>query len=226
MTTTAAHSRIRVAIADDHQLFRESLRRLLESDPGISVVGEASNGRDAIRLAAELRPDILLLDLWMPATPGLSVLRALSSLTPPVRTLLLTAHADESEIVEALQLGARGILMKHSTTELLFRSLRAVMAGECWVGRDRVGPLIERLRANACSEAAPRGNPTFGFTPRELQIMSAILTGSNNRDIGKQFSISPTTVKFHLTHLFDKAGVSNRLELALFAVEHQLDRTL
>jgi two-component system nitrate/nitrite response regulator NarL len=226
MTTAQTHAAITVLIADDHQLFRESLRRLLESDPGFRVIGEAGNGRETIRLATELRPDILLLDLLMPVTPGLAVLRQLSSLMPSVRTLLLTAYADDAEIVEALQLGARGIVMKQSATELLFRSLRAVMAGECWIGRDCVGHLVDRLRATSCAHEAPTRRATLQFTPRQRQIISAILAGSTNRDIGQQFSISPTTVKYHLTHLYDKAGVSNRLEFALFAVEHRLDRAV
>ena len=134
---TPTRSSITVVIADDHPLFREALRKLLETDPAVRVVGEAGNGRDAIRLATDLRPDILLLDLLMPVTPGLAALRELSTLTPPVRTLLLTAEAGDSDIIEALQLGARGIVMKHSATELLFKSIHTVMAGQ-YLGRARV----------------------------------------------------------------------------------------
>jgi two-component system, NarL family, nitrate/nitrite response regulator NarL len=217
---------ITVVIADDHQLFRESLKTLLETDPGIRVVGEAENGRDVITLARELRPDILLLDLRMPVTPGLVALRELSTLTPPVRMLLLTAEVGDSDIVEALQLGARGVLMKHSATELLFKSIRAVMRGEYWVGRDSVGSVVERMRQRAFPAEAPPHQPTFGFTRRQLEIVSAILEGATNRDIAKQLSISATSVKYHLKNMFDKAGVSNRVELALFAVQHRMDPTL
>lgn len=218
-----ASAQLRVLIADDHQLFRESLRGLLETDPTITVVGEAANGRDAIRLVARLHPDLLLLDLNMPQMSGMTVLRQLFEDASPVRTLLLVADADDSEVIDALELGARGVLMKHSATDLLFRSLRAVMAGECWIGRDRVGHLVEKMRDRSPNLATTR-DAAFGFTPRQLDILSAVASGATTRDISRQLKISPTTVKYHLSHLFDKAGVSNRVELALFAVEHRLDQ--
>jgi DNA-binding NarL/FixJ family response regulator len=218
----ASSCAITVVIVDDHPLFREALRQLLESDPNVRVVGAAGNGRDGIRLVKELRPDILLLDLLMPDTPGLATLRELSTLTPPVRTLLLTEDAGNNDVIDALHLGARGVFMKHSTIEMLFECIHAVMAGHYWLGRECVGELVESICARAYSRGASRPQPTFGLTPRQLDIVSAIVTGATNLDIAKQYSISPNTVKYHLTNMFDKLGVSNRVELARFAVQHRL----
>src|SRR3954462_10703194 len=224
MSTPAANVTT-VMIADPHQLFRQSRATLIQCDAHFRVVGEAATGPDAIARAVDLRPDILLLDLMMPITPGLVALREISRVMPPVRTVLLAASVGDSDIVEALQFGARGVLMKQSTTEMLFRSLRAVMAGEFWVGRECVGEIVDRMRERAFpSDAAPR-QATCGFTERQLQIISALIEGASNADIARQFSISATTVKYHLSHMFEKAGVSNRLELALFAVQHRLDPT-
>ena len=221
---TAASTRtISVLIADDHALFRESLRTLLQIEPDLVVVGEAGDGRDAAKLAAELRPDVLLLDLRMPGGPGLQCLREISRVIPPVLTLVLTADAGDSEVVEALQLGARGVVLKHSTPDMLFKSIRSVVAGEYWVGRERVADLIGMLRHRQAAEAERRADPTFGLTPRELQMVSAVVAGCSNGDIAAKFSISPKTVKHHLTNIFDKLGVSNRLELALFAVHRRFD---
>ena len=222
MTTTPSRP-ITVVIADDHPLFREALRKLLEGDPGVRVVGDAGNGRDAIRLVHELKPEILLLDLVMPDTPGLTVLRELSEMGTPVKTLLLTAELGDLDVGHALQLGARGIVMKHTTTELLFKSIRSVVAGQYWVGRECVAGLVETIRERALPAGAVPRQPTFGLTPRQLDIVSAIVSGSTNQDIAQQFKISSNTVKYHLTNMFEKLGVSNRIELARFAVQHRLD---
>jgi two-component system, NarL family, nitrate/nitrite response regulator NarL len=214
---------IRIVIADDHRLFREALRKLLETDSRLQIVGEAGGGRDAVRLAAELRPDILLVDLCMPGRTGLDALRELLTVAPSVRTLLLTADATRTEISEALQCGARGVVLKQSASHLLFKSIHSVMAGEYWVGRDFVGQLI----AEMCEGAAPSGgavpcNP-FGLTARELDIVSTIVDGYTNDAIAQKLAISSKTVKHHLTNIFNKVGVSNRIELALFAVHHHLE---
>ena len=225
MSNAGAQS-VSIVIADDHELFRQSLAKVLESREGYRVVGEAANGREAVSLVRALKPDILILDLVMPVMPGLAALRELAPLASDVRTLLVTADVGDSDIVEALQFGARGVLLKGVTTDLLFRCLKAIMAGEYWVGRECVGEIVDRMRKRAFPDATPPRQPTFGFTTRELEIASALVAGGTNRDIAKQFDISPTTVKYHLSHMFEKAGVSNRVELALLAVEHRLDPSL
>lgn len=213
---------IRVLIADDHPIFRDGLRKLLESEPGFRVVGEASDGGEAVSLARKLLPDVLLLDLSMPRVPGMEALRELGGASTPVRTILLTAAIEKQQIVEALQLGAKGVVLKESATELLMKSIRCVMAGEYWVGRESVHDLVRTLRELIPAPGEELKRKHFGLTPREREIVSTIVAGYTNKDIAQKFSISEQTVKHHLTNIFDKLGVSNRLELALFAVNHHL----
>ena len=212
---------IRILIADDHPIFRDGLRKLLEADSGLSVVGEAADGVEAVELVRKVKTDILLLDLAMPRMPGLEALRELTTSSAPVNIILLTAGIEKRQIVEALQLGAKGIVLKESATELLLQSIRSVMAGHFWIGRSSVPNLVQTLK-DLGAEVAEEAPKTFGLTPREREVITAIVAGYTNKDIAQDFSISEQTVKHHLTNIFDKLGVSTRLELALFAVNHRL----
>jgi two-component system nitrate/nitrite response regulator NarL len=215
---------VRILIADDHPIFRDGLRRLLEAEEDLKVLGEAADGAEAVKLARQLKPDILLLDLAMPKHPGLEALRDLSVApgAAPVRVILLTAAAEKSQIVEALQLGARGVVLKDSATQLLLKAIHTVMAGEYWVGRESVSNLVQYLRTLMQSSSDEARQKKFGLTPRELEIVSAVVAGYANKEIAEYFKISEDTVKHHLSNIFDKLGVSTRLELALFAVNQAL----
>jgi DNA-binding NarL/FixJ family response regulator len=214
---------VRIVIADDHPIFRDGLRRLLESEPDLKVIGEAPDGAEAVRLVRQLKPDILLLDLAMPRQPGLEALRDLSTGSPnSVRVILLTAAAEKSQIVEALQLGARGVVLKDSATQLLLKAIHTVMSGEYWVGRESVSNLVQYLRTLVQSSGEEARQKKFGLTPRELEIVSTVVAGYSNKEIAEYCKISEDTVKHHLSNIFDKLGVSTRLELALFAVNQSL----
>ncbi len=213
---------VRILVADDHPIFRDGLRKLLEAETDFKVVGEASDGGEAIQMAQNLKPDVLLLDLAMPHVPGLEAVRELRNSVEAIRVIILTAAIDRDQIVDALHHGVRGVVLKESATQLLLKSIRCVMAGQYWVGRESVSDLVRIIRdLTAIPEQGTRKR-SYSLTPRELDIISAIVDGYTNKDIAEKFSIAEQTVKHHLGNIFDKLGVSNRLELALFAVNHHL----
>lgn len=216
--TTSKTGTIRILTADDHPVFRFGLRTLLESEPDMRVVAEASDGVRVVSLVRRLRPDILLLDLAMPQRPGLEVLRSLASASCPVRTIILSVAIEKGQIIEAIELGAHGIVLKDTATQLVIKSIRTVMAGQFWVGHENVTDLVQYVRNLASSGKEQRKD--FGLTTREREIVSAIVAGSTNRDIAQKLFLSEDTVKHHLSNIFDKAGVSTRLELALWSLHH------
>jgi two-component system nitrate/nitrite response regulator NarL len=217
----AAHL-IRVLIADDHQLFRDGLRMLLEAEPSFRVVGQASDGREAVDLARTSKPDVLLLDLHMPRCTGMEALSLLQQSSLSVHTLILATEVDESQMLEALRRGASGILLKESATLLLHKSIRSIVAEECWIGRKQVSELVQELKKHPATTGKDTSKENWHLTAREAQIIEGIVAGSTNKDIAQQLQLSEQTVKHHLTHIFDKTGVSNRLELALFAIHYRI----
>ena len=210
---------VRILIADDHPVFRLGLIAVFRNETAFTVVGEATDGRQALEMIRNLHPDVLLLDLIMPELTGLDTLRELSNSSTPVHTILLTANIEKEQIAQALQLGARGIVLKDAPTAALLESIRTVMDGQFWIGQNKVADLRGALQTYLPS-ADEQPKKQFGLTSREMEVVGTIVSGFTNLEIAEKFSISEQTVKHHLRNIFDKVGVSNRLELALFAINH------
>ena len=221
-TLRSSDASIRIVVADDHPVVRFGVKNMLMAESGFEVVGEAEDGDHAITQVLDLEPDILLLDLQMPRLPGLEAMRAIMAKSPRVKIILLTSTISTQQIIEALQIGARGIVLKDSVADDLTESLKAVLSGDYWIGGQRVANLLAALHDLMQQAAAVPERKTYGLTPRELEVVTCIVEGCSNKDIAKQFTISEETVKRHLSNIFDKTGVSTRLELALFAISHKL----
>jgi DNA-binding NarL/FixJ family response regulator len=211
----------RILIADDHPVVRFGVRRMLQGHPEFLVVGDAANGKEAIQQMRELHPDILLLDLNMPLLPGLETLRELTTSQIPTKTVLLTSTITQRQVLEALQLGARGVVLKDAMASDLADCIAAVTTGHYWLGSKPVSNLVQVLH-DLMEEIRQPPQNTFGLTARELEVVTLIAQGMTNKDIARECRIAEETVKRHLKNIFDKVGVWNRLELALFAINNHL----
>jgi DNA-binding NarL/FixJ family response regulator len=214
-----ADTTVRIVIADDHAIVRDGLKRVLESEPRYKVVAEARTGRDAIRQTRAHRPDVLMLGMSMPELSGLDVL---NQITPDVRetkVIALTASMERAAVLKALQHGARGVVLKTAGSDVLFGAIAAVLHGRHWLDREAVSDLVEAVRELS---SAPSSRHPYGLTGRQMQIVEKVVGGMTNREIASSLSISEETVKHHLTQIFNKTGVSTRLELALLATRREL----
>ncbi len=219
MANVQSRIKIKLLIADDHAIFRDGLRRLLDSEEKITIVGEARNGAECIKMLGNLKPDILLLDLHMPDKDGFAVLEEVNFDTIPTSVIVLTAAEDDRDVVRAMRLGARGVLLKDSAIDLLVKSIYRVHAGEIWLDSHMTAEVINTFSASSKSRA--RSEKRL-LSDREMEIVQLVTQGFQNNEIGKELFISENTVKNHLRNIFDKIGVSDRLELALYAIHHCL----
>jgi two-component system, NarL family, nitrate/nitrite response regulator NarL len=218
----ASRKLIRILISDDHTLFREALRKVFELEKHFLVVGEARDGEETLELVKQLKPDILLLSWQLPELSITDILRSISSYCTKTQTILLAEEIDWDQIAQAFQFGARGLVLKESSAEVLFSSMRSIVAGQYWMVSESfssVDLISKKLDKNTPGKRKPEN---FALTPQELKIIAAVASGCTNKVIAKQLSISEQTAKHHITNIFDKLGVYNRLELTLFAVHHKL----
>jgi DNA-binding NarL/FixJ family response regulator len=216
---TKAKAVTRILVADDHAIFRDGLRKLLDGADDVEIIGEASNGVECTKMLAKLKPDILLLDLRMPEKDGLAVLEEVNFDTLGTRVIVLTAAEDDRDVVRAMRLGARGVVLKQSASDLLLKSIRKVADGEIWLDNRMTSEVIDAFKKSA--EAGQRREKPL-LSDREKEIVQLVAQGFRNREIGEKLFISEQTVKNHLHNIFDKLGVSDRLELALYAIHHRL----
>jgi two-component system nitrate/nitrite response regulator NarL len=213
---------IEILLVDDQLILCEALRKLIEGEPDFNVVASACDPDEAVRLVEAHKPDIVIVSLT-----GRSLVRMLHTLQELTaagnlaRTIVLTTTLEKTHIFQLPQIGVSGILLRETSPQVLFASIRSVGGGSCWLGRERLDDLAEGLR-----HLNPTNKNRFRLTPRELEIIEAVRRGDTNRKVARELCITPDTVKHHLTNIFTKLGVCTRLQLAVFAINHNLGQGL
>ncbi|HEX6896286.1 MAG TPA: response regulator transcription factor [Bryobacteraceae bacterium] len=215
---------IRILIADDHPIVRDGLKKLLTLEDDFDIVGEAADGCEVLDKVQELDPDVLLLDLRMPNLDGLSALQTLQQTNKRTRVIILTASEDKNEFVQAMKLGCSGIVLKQTAPELIVKSIRKVHGGEIWLDSHTTAAVMRQFAApgEIGGTSTSKGRERSPLSHREREIVQLVAQGYKNKEMAEKMFISEQTVKNHLHNIFDKLGVSDRLELALYAIHKGL----
>lgn len=212
-------SAIRVLLADDEEMIRHGIRLILRHADGIEVVGEAVNGAEAVRLAAEHRPDVVLLDIRMPVLDGLAAVEPLVALDPKPQVVMLTTFGEEENVTRALRAGATGFLLKDEGPQELISAIRAAAAGDAVLSPGVTGAVIQRMLSGggACAGAAAPDGRVAGLTDREREVLVTLGKGLSNPEIGKRLGIGVGTVKTHVRSILEKTGCGSRVQAAVLA---------
>jgi DNA-binding NarL/FixJ family response regulator len=222
MMASISQTEIRILIVDDHQLVQTGLRMLIESQPGMKVVGKASTGAEALALAADKKPNLILLDIDLGAENGLDLLPELRLNALDARVLILTGLTDDATHRQAARLGAAGLVLKQNAAEVLLKAIKKVHEGEIWLDRSVMSNLLNEI--NRPDKFDPDEAKMASLTAREREVIALIAEGQKNKQIAERLFISETTVTHHLSSIFSKLGVSDRLELVIYAFSHGLAR--
>lgn len=220
MSSLPNQKRIRLILADDHAVVRAGTRQLLERQPDLDIVGEASDGEEAVRLAHELQPDVVVMDVRMPKLSGVEATRRIKQECSEVRVLVLTAHDDDEYVFALLQAGANGYLLKTAEFEELVKAIHTVAAGQSALAPEVTGKVVAQFTSGkSLADVVNNSEDQYdGLTERELSILRLVGQGLSNKQIGKQLFISDRTVQAHLSNIFSKLGVSSRTEAVMHAV--------
>jgi two-component system, NarL family, response regulator LiaR len=207
-------SPIKILIADDHPLIRQGLRGVIEAQPDMELVGEVSNGEQAVRQSLALHPDIVIMDLQMPVKDGLAATREIAQADAHVQVLILTSFPDDDNVYAAIKAGAMGFLLKDSSAEYLLDAIRTVNGGESVLHPSIARRLIQEIKQPA--KLPPTVEP---LTPREVEVLGCLAQGMSNRQIADKLSVSVRTVSSHVRNILDKLHLANRTQAALYALE-------
>ena len=220
--SSAPGSPMRVLVVDDHVLYRRGLETVLAAEGDVDIVGEAGDGLDAVRQAARLQPDVVLLDLRMPRRSGLQACAEIKEVCPTARIVVLTVSDEEADLFDAVRAGANGYLLKDVPGEEIADGLRAVMSGQSLISPSMAGALLAEFAALSRRSEQPSSSPAPRLTEREVQVLRLVARGMSNRDIAGELFISENTVKNHVRNILDKLQLHSRMEAVMYAVRERI----